>query len=82
MGGGGKRVNTSAMDASIARQEEAIARQEAALAAREAELSAKEDATRRARAARGMARALLLGGSEAGTEDQPIPGAIRRNLGG
>lgn len=86
MGGGGKKVNTLMMDQSVNRQEDALQRQEEALQKREEELRAKEEAreqaTRNARGARGGSRALLLGGTEAGTMDQPLPAGLRRTLGG
>lgn len=86
MGGGGKKVNTALMDQSLARQEDAIRRQEDAVTKREEELrtreEARKEATRRARGARGGSRAVLLGGTEAGTFDQPLPAGVRRLLGG
>jgi hypothetical protein len=82
MGGKPKRVDTSAMDAQLARQEQLLREQEARIAAREAEVNAQEEARRRARQNRFRGRALLLGGSEAGTEDQPLPFAMQRRLGG
>ena len=91
MGGrGNNRISTALMDASVTRQEEAIRRQEEAVARREEEIRRQEeatrreqDATRRARGARGGgARAVLLGASEAGTIDQPLPAGLRRVLGG
>ena len=82
MGGKPKRVDTSAMDAQLARQEQLLREQEARIAAREAEVKAQEEARRRARENRFRGRVLLLGGSEAGTEDQPLPFARQRLLGG
>lgn len=79
--GGGKRIDTSAQEASLRRQEEALRRQEEQMAAREAELKRREDAAREARLARWRGRLLLLGGGETGTEDQPEPG-LQRRLGG
>ncbi len=79
--GGGKRIDTSAQEASLRRQEELLRRQEERLAAQEAELKRREEAARQARMARFRGRLLLLGGSEAGTEDQPEPG-LQRRLGG
>jgi hypothetical protein len=80
--GGGRKPDTSAMEASIRRQEEALRRQEEMLAKREAELKEREEAARRAREGRWRGRALLLTGLETGTEDQPMPGGIKRLLGG
>jgi len=82
MGGKPKRVDTSAMDAQLARQEQLLREQEARIAAREAEVKAQEEARRRAREGRLRGRTLLLGGSEAGTEDQPLPFGRQRLLGG
>jgi hypothetical protein len=89
MGGKPKRVDTSAMDAQLARQEQLLREQEARIAAREAEVKAREEpvkaqeeARRRVRENRFRGRALLLGGSEAGTEDQPLPFPMQRRLGG
>lgn len=83
MGGGGKkRVDTSAMDAQLARQEERIRQQEEKLAQREAQIQQEEEARKRARVNRASARALLLGGSEMGTSDQPLPESLRKTLGG
>jgi hypothetical protein len=82
MGGKSKSVDTSAMDAQLARQEQLLREQEARIAAREAEVKAQEEARRRARENRFRSRVLLLGGSEAGTEDQPLPFGLQRRLGG
>jgi len=82
MGFGSKKPDTSAMDASIRRQEEALQRQEEAMAQRDAELKAQEEAARRAREGRLRGRMLLLAGPEFGTEDQPLPGGIKSTLGG
>jgi hypothetical protein len=82
MGGKPKRIDTSAMNAQLARQEQLLREQEARIAARAAEIKAQEEARRRARENRYRGRALLLGGSEAGTEDQPLPFATQRLLGG
>lgn len=86
MGGGGKKVNTALMDASLARQEEAIRKQEEAMTRREEEVRAKEQATeearRRARGVLGTGRAMLLGTSERGTLDQEPIAGLSRKLGG
>jgi len=93
MGGKSKGVDTSAMNAQLARQEQLLREQEARIAAREAEVKAQEkareaevkpqeEARRRARENRYRGRALLLGGSEVGTEDQPLPFGLQRRLGG
>ena len=82
MGGKPKGVDTSAMNAQLARQEQLLREQEARIAAREAEVKAQEEARRRARENRFRGRALLLGGSEVGTEDQPLPFGLQRRLGG
>jgi len=82
MGGRSRAPDTSAMEASIRRQEEALRRQEEMLAKREAEIAEKEAAARRAREGRFRGRLLLLGGLESGTEDQPVPMGLKKRLGG
>jgi hypothetical protein len=66
------RVDTSQQDAAIRRQEELLQQQQTRLTEQERLTAEREDSMRRLRAARTSGRALLLGGEETGTADQPM----------
>lgn len=66
------RADTSAQEASIRRQEALLTDQQARLTEQERLAGEREDSMRRLRSARMSGRALLLGGDETGTADQPM----------
>jgi hypothetical protein len=66
------KIDTSAQQASLRRQEELLRQQQDRLAAQDAALKLREQSAAAARAARLRGRALLLGGEETGTADQPL----------
>lgn len=65
-------VDTRAQEASLRRQEELLAKQQERLEAQERQSALREHSARAARLSRLRGRAVLLGGDETGTSDQPL----------
>lgn len=66
------KIDTSAQQASMRRQEELLKQQQDRLDAQDAALKLREESATAARAARLRGRVALLAGGETGTADQPL----------